>query len=110
MTGGAVSPFAVTETVGDQFYQQNVHYFIGPDGIHPRVLKKLADVMVESFSTIYQSFQEFEEIPADWKLANMTMIYKKGMREDPGNYRSITLTSLPEKIMGKIIWGAIEGI
>jgi len=40
----------------------------------------------------------------------MTMIYKKGMRADPGNYRSITLTSLPEKIMGKIIRGAIEGI
>lgn len=25
------------------------------------------------------------------------LIYKKGMREDPGNYRSISITSVPGK-------------
>ena len=48
------------------------------------------------------------EIPADWKLANVIPIYKKGVREDPGNYRPVSLTSVPGKIMGKFTLDAIE--
>ena len=33
-------------------------------------------------------------IPKDWKAANLADIYKKGSRQEPGNYRSISLTSV----------------
>ena len=50
----------------------------------------------------------FLEVPADWKLANVIPIYKKGVREDPGNYRPVSLTSVPGKVTGKIILATTE--
>ncbi|KAK4810454.1 LOW QUALITY PROTEIN: hypothetical protein QYF61_004234 [Mycteria americana] len=104
--GNSDFPFVDTEIVRDQLYQLNVHKSMGPEGIHPRVLKELVDA--GPLSIIYQRSWESGEVPADWKLANVTPIYKKGVREDPGNYRPVSLTSVPGKIMEKIILGAIE--
>ncbi|KFP58021.1 hypothetical protein N323_02901, partial [Cathartes aura] len=101
-------PFVNTEIVSDQWHQLNVHKSVGPDGIHPRLLKELADVTARSLSIIYQRSWESGEVPADWKLASVIPIYKKGVREDPGNYRPVGLTSVPGKIMEKTILGTIE--
>lgn len=35
-------------------------------------------------------------------------VYKNGMREEPGNYKPVNLTSVPRKIMEKFILGALE--
>ncbi|KFO62038.1 hypothetical protein N302_09561, partial [Corvus brachyrhynchos] len=101
-------PFVDTEIVRDQLYQLNVHKSMGPDGIRPRVPKELEDVMTGPISIFCQMFWESEEVPADWKMANAIPSYKKGMREDPGKYRPVSLTSIPGKIMEKIILGATE--
>ncbi|GAB0180000.1 mitochondrial enolase superfamily member 1 [Grus japonensis] len=80
---------------------------MGHDKIHPKVLKELVDVMAGPFLIIYQRSWESGEVPADWKLANVIPIYKKALREDPGNYRPVSLTSVPGKIL-KFILGTIE--
>ncbi|KAJ7410703.1 RNA-directed DNA polymerase from mobile element jockey-like protein [Pitangus sulphuratus] len=48
-------------------------------------------------------FKLTDEIPDDWKLANIMPIYKKGQKDDPGNYRPVSLTSVLCKIMEEII-------
>ncbi|CAM5088479.1 unnamed protein product [Eretmochelys imbricata] len=42
-------------------------------------------------------------VPNDWKLANATLIFKKGSRGDPGNYRLVSLTSVPGKLVETIV-------
>ncbi|GAB0209474.1 mitochondrial enolase superfamily member 1 [Grus japonensis] len=106
--GNSDFPFVDTEIVRDQLYQPNVHKSMAPDGLHPRVLKELADVTAGPLSIIYQRSWESGEVLADWKLSNVIPVYEKGMRGDPGNYRPFSLTSVPGKIMEKIILGAIE--
>ncbi|GAB0179367.1 mitochondrial enolase superfamily member 1 [Grus japonensis] len=96
------------ELVLDLLLQMEAQKSMGPDGIHPRVLKELVDVIVGPLSIIFQQTWESGEVPVDWKLANVVPIFKKGKKEDPGNYRPVSLTSVPGKIMEKVILGVIE--
>ena len=41
----------------------------------------------------------------DWRLVNVTPIFRKGRKDDPGSYRLISLTS----VLGKVIEGIISG-
>ena len=89
--------------VGDLLQHLDVHKSMGPDGIHPRVLRELAEKLAKTLSIIYQQSWLSGEVPVDWRLANVTPIYKKGWRVDPGNYRPVSLTSVPGKLMEQVL-------
>ncbi|KAJ7428255.1 RNA-directed DNA polymerase from mobile element jockey-like protein [Pitangus sulphuratus] len=57
---------------------------------------------------IFEWSWESEEVPDDWKLVNFVLIFKKGKKEDPRNYRPVSLILVPGKVMEKIILGVIK--
>ncbi|KAK4830948.1 hypothetical protein QYF61_014407 [Mycteria americana] len=95
------------EMVSNLLHHLDTHKSMGPDGIHPRVLRELVEVLIKPLSIIYQQSWLTGEVPVDWRLANVTPIYKKGRKEDPGNNRPVSLTLVPGKLMEQIILSAI---
>ena len=43
------------------------------------------------------------EVPEDWRIANVVPLFKKGSRDNPGNYRPVNLTSVVGKFLEKML-------
>ncbi|GAB0203192.1 mitochondrial enolase superfamily member 1 [Grus japonensis] len=48
------------------------------------------------------------EVPEDWRKASVTPVFQKGKKEDPGDYRPVSLTSIPGMVMERLILGVIN--
>ncbi|KFP56298.1 hypothetical protein N322_10887, partial [Cariama cristata] len=100
-------PIIQEEAVSDLLLHLDMNKNMRPDGIHLRILKEWANELAKPLSIIYQQSWLTGEVPDDWKLANVMPIYKKGWKEDPGNYRPVSLTLVPGKVMEQIILSEI---
>ena len=81
----------------------------GPDGLHPKVLMEVADQIGEPVHMIFVDSLTSCSLPNWCVLANITALYKGGARENPSNYRPVSLTSVLCKVLEKIIRECITG-
>ena len=75
----------------------------GPDNLHPKVLIECAATLAQPLFEIFRESLDEGTLPDVWKLAYVTPIYKKGKKSNPLNYRPISLTSVPCKIMERLL-------
>ena len=85
----------------------DAHKSTGLGALHPRVLGELAGMVAKTLSIILQQSWLTGHVPANWRRAYLTPIFKKSRKDDPGSYRPISLTSVLGKVMEWIISGAI---
>ena len=91
------------EMIRAEISKLNQNKSCGPDEIHPIILKKLSDFIIESLMTIMNSSLRSGILPDDWKQATVSPIYKKGPKNQPSNYRPVSLTSIICKMMESIL-------
>ena len=75
----------------------------GPDEISLRILKITVDSTSKALNLIFNRSLLHREIPADCKSANVVPILKKGSKGYTNNYRPVSLISIVDKLLERII-------
>lgn len=75
----------------------------GADGIHPEIIKSGGERVLQALTNIIKKAWKENEVPQDWKDAQLVTIFKKGDRRICGNYRGISLLSIPGKVFARVL-------
>ena len=75
---------------------------VEPDELRPRVLKELATELGPVFAHLFRQSIDTGEIPKEWSLANIYPPFKKSDRSHACNYRTVSLTCVPCKLLEHI--------
>eukprot|EP00061_Rhincodon_typus_P002191 g16843.t1 len=75
----------------------------GPDGIYPRLLREAREEIAGALTKIFVSSLATGEVPEDWRAANVVPLFKKGNRDNLGNYRPESLILVVGKLLERIL-------
>lgn len=81
----------------------NTNKSMGPDGIHPAMLKILASMIAVPLTELFNRSLSEKTIPNDWKVATVVPIHKGKALDSVENYRPVSLTSVAAKILERIL-------
>ena len=81
----------------------NIHKAMGPDQISAKILRELQDILALILEIIFNHSLNTGIVPSDWKMANITPLFKKGDRSQPNNCRPISLISIVSKLFEHIL-------
>ena len=81
----------------------------GPDCIPGRILQNLARELAPVLHYIFDQSLNSGDLPADWTLANVAPIFKKGSKLQAVNYRPVSLTCITCKLFEHIVCKHILG-
>ena len=79
----------------------------GLDNIPNKLLKIAAEVVAPSLTKIFIQSIITGTFPEEWKEARVSPLYKNGAKNDPSNYRPISVIPTVSKIYEKIIYNQL---
>ena len=75
----------------------------GPDNMPPVLFKRLKNSLATPLAMAFEQLLSVAAVPNEWKSAIITPVFKKGVTSIVSNYRPISLTCVPSKIMERVI-------
>ena len=79
----------------------------GPDNIPTRLIKDTAREIAKVVCFLFNQSYSLSQLPANW-CKGYVPIFKKGAKQDPNNYRPVSLTVvLPCKVVEPVIYRSI---
>ena len=82
----------------------DVNKATGLDQIGNKVLKLAAPVIYRQLTDLFNLSLKSREYPDDWKLAKVSPVFKTGQRNDPNNYRPISILSTISRVFEKLVY------
>ena len=95
------------DDVRSKLAKLNKYKATGVDGVSPYVLNECSEELAIPLCIIFQRSLVESSVPTAWLSANVTPLFKKGSRLDPSNYRPVSLTSVPCKVLERIVRDAV---
>ena len=92
------------DTVHNLLTKINDRKATGLDMIPCKLLKMAADIIAPSLTSIFEKSIYTGIFPAEWKLARVTPVLKRGTKSDLNNYRPISVIPVVSKVFEKIIY------
>ena len=103
-TNSSILNLQITEDmVKTKLQALNPNKSVGPDNIHPQLLAELTDHIASPIAFLFNETLIRGSLPNDWKLANVSPIFKKGPKNRAENYRPISLTAILCKLMESFV-------
>lgn len=81
----------------------------GLDGLSPLFLRDAAGMIKQPVAHIVNLSILTETVPEGMKHARVTPLYKKGSRQDPGNYRPVSVLNILSKILERTVYVQLSG-
>ena len=73
------------------------------DDITNDMLKHGSSVFINALKQLFNQIFNDGNFPSCWNDSYIVLIHKKGSKNNPANYRGISLTSCPQKLFNKVI-------
>ena len=93
------------ESVTKLLKELDVNKSMGPDGVHPKLIKYLSQdqSFVDAIVLLFRACITERCIPEVWKTAIVVALHKKGSVHNPNEYRPVSLTCILCKVYEKLV-------
>ena len=75
----------------------------GPDGLPPLLFKRVKHAITVPLTLVFRQLLSVGCVPDEWKNAVITPVHKKGSTSSLTNYRPISITCVPCKLLERIV-------
>ena len=95
--------FVTPEMIAKKIKKMKDNKSPGVDGIPPKLLKEIVEQISTPLAQLFNLSLEEGIVHSECKAANITLLFKKGSRNKPENYRPVSLTSVVCKLLETLI-------